>query len=283
MSTTHLLSSPCGSRTSLTQIAARDRTMHFPWVIFLVLSAMLVVQPLNRPAASQTLEVPSDSVPADTGRRDTARVGNPHHPLMLPALVALGAVMLFAPSTIVLMNPVRDTVRPGFMDNHVSVYLTGGVGGFDEPDQAGGAHSQSIEFLQNGVYGELRVENFHLPDHTQRQALRVGYLIHPNDAMAGGITLGYRRAPGGGFRQGVEIGFPLLWGTRSGWARIDATYVIASFAADWHWRIQGGFPLSVKPFIAGLSMEFTGPPRWRLAEGPPANGMLLSLLFGMRL
>ena len=267
------------------RVRGSSRSMRSGLALTILLHVALVAQPLRTPAVAQTQtpEVPPDSIPADTLPRDSVRVVSPHHPLMLPALVAFGAVMLFAPSSVLLVNTAPDTTRPGFMDNHISMYVTTGRSRFDEPEQKGSTSSQSIEFLQNGIYGELRVEHFDLPDDMQLQAARLGYLIHPHNAIAGGVTLGYRRAPQGGFREGVEIGFPLLFGTQASWARFDATYVVASFASDWNWRFQGGFLISRPPLTAGFSMEFKGPPRWPSDGGAPANGSIISLLLGIRL
>lgn len=196
--------------------------------------------------------VRGDTLPRDTITVDVAYPEARHDPLLFPALAAATAVILVVPSAaLALMVPV-DTTESTFWEGRVSAYVTGG---FSWQEEQEGVQSANVELLWNGIYGAVRVENFELPRHFQYQSVRGGYLLHPKRGVAGGVTVGYRRAPQDRSHQGVEIGFPVFTGSRKGTLRLEPTYVFAPGGVSWNYRFQGDYPISGGPLFFGLCME----------------------------
>lgn len=160
---------------------------------------------------------------------------------LVPVLAVTAGMALFVPAalTLVVTNPDAPATT---MHDYVSVYMTAGGADYQEPERSGLMDSQNIEVFWKGLYGEGRVENYDLPEHVRLQSARVGYLLRPANGMAGGMTVGYRRARKGWFGEGVEIGFPVLMGGARFWGRFDAMYLFSDIADNWHWRFQWGSP-----------------------------------------
>jgi hypothetical protein len=179
----------------------------------------------------------------DTTSRDT--IVTPNHGGMLVMMAAATLVILSAPGPFVsVTNP--DTTHLGFADNHWALYVAGGPlsGSRGGNDFWGWAYSASFEVLTKGVYSELRTENFHLNNnHVQFWTIRGGYLFRPKPAVAGGVTIGYRYA-GRSSQNAVEVGFPLVVGSRRGWMRLEPTYIISSQGVSWNYRWQSELPVS---------------------------------------
>jgi hypothetical protein len=152
--------------------------------------------------------------------------------------------------------------------------VTGGGGGTSKVDEW--THSESIEILKNGIYGEVRIENLYVPDRFQFQTLRGGYLAHPKPALVGGVTLGYRRAQGDRVQNALEIGLPLVIGAPRGSFRFEPTYLISSAEISWNYRGQIEFNIPRRHLVAGLNVE--GKP---LRRGDPYFGTV-ALLLGVR-
>jgi len=206
-----------------------------------LLACDLVLASALLPAISHAQEHPPAS--RDTTARDSNAV-SPNHGAVAVALAAATLVMLAAPGPLVFVtNP--DTTHLGFADNHVAVSVTAGpLFGLGRGQDFGGwAYSAGVETLMNGVYAELRTENFTL-DHVRFWTIRGGYLFHPKAAVAGGATLGYRYAGRAGLENAIEVGFPLVVGTRRGWMRFEPSYVISSQGVSWNYRWQSEFPVS---------------------------------------
>jgi hypothetical protein len=190
----------------------------------------------------------------DTTRRDTVVVA-PNHGGMLVVMAAVTLVILSAPGPFAsVTNP--DTTDLGFADSHWATYVTGGPlsGSRGGKDFWGWAYSASIEVLTKGVYAELRTENFHIDDHVQFWTMRGGYLFRPKPAVAGGVTIGYRFAGRSNSQRAVEVGFPLVVGSRRGWMRFEPTYVISSQGVSWNYRWQSELPVS-RSFFSGVDFD----------------------------
>lgn len=200
---------------------------------------------------AQEPKAPADSVPRDTVPSDSVPLHHPHG--MVLGLAAAALVLAVAPSVATTLATPGDTAMPGSpARDHVSAYVTGG-GSWKEGQTW--AYSASVELLKNGWYTEMRVETFHLPRHFQYQSLSVGYLFRPKGGVAGGATIGYRRASRDRTQRGVTIGFPMMVDGTDGTVRVEPTYVFSPSGVSWNYRFLGELAIGDGPFSWGLSMD----------------------------
>lgn len=160
-----------------------------------------------------------------------------------------------------------DDPELGFWRDHAtaSVALRGI---FDDSRMAGGLGAE-LELLHRGLYGELRLEQYHasedLPRPVRLWSARAGYLVHPVRHLAGGVTVGYRHARGAPDEwttTGVEIGFPLIAAlcrergvAGTCWMRWEPAYVITPARAAMSPRFEVEFPFWWRPLVAGFTFE----------------------------
>ena len=147
--------------------------------------------------------------------------------------------------------------------------------GMDSPFEAW-SHSENVELLSNHLYAALRLESFEVSHPVRFQSVAAGYLFRPKPAVRGGVTLGYRHASVRGGSDAVQIGLPLMVGSRLHLIRFEPTYVISRKGLMWRYRFQGEFPVPRTPLIWGLSIEATP-----LRQGGSYHGLVM-LLFGVR-
>lgn len=209
------------------------------------------------PVVAQSPGVPPECVAADT----TSRLSQPVVP---PEYYA----MLLAPGLLawIVDEPCpREPSTLGFWRQHFSV--TTALSSVYDGRRVGWALSSGAEVLVNGWYGELRVEEYRHSGPIRLRSLRGGYWVHPTPRLAGGATLGYRRASGDLPEEwtspaGLEIGFPIVYGFRStpraGWLRYDLVYVIAARQGSIAPRLAAEFPISRLPLVAGFHVEGKG-------------------------
>lgn len=239
-------------RTGL--LGGRRRSTATVAPLLLQIVTFISLPPLSRSAIAQEPAAPTDSAP-------------PVRCIPAAALLVVGGMLLSAPASLLLLNttpdpadreePIPDDMEPAFWDNHVSAYLTGGLTERfrKEPNRYGWAHSVSVEVFAHGIYGELRVERFAVPDHVQFQTVRAGYLFRPRRAVATGVTLGHRSAYGERVQDAFEIGLPLVVGAARGSARFEPTYLISSQGVSWNYRFQTELYIPRSPFMAGVGWE----------------------------
>jgi hypothetical protein len=223
-----------------------------------VIFAPLVVQlvawapPLSRPAVAQKPGTPRDSAPNDSAPRKPTGIGC--EMCLAAVLAAFWTVTLIAPSSMLLVKKALNPPPGALPDSHLSAYFAGGGGGLNHGAN-GWAHSENVEVLRHGLYGEVRIENFYAPDHIQFQTVRAGYLAHPKPQASGGVTLGYRTAHGDGGRNALEIGVPLAVGNERGAFRAEATYLISPEGVTWNYRLQMELYIPSKRLVTGFDFE----------------------------
>jgi hypothetical protein len=201
-----------------------------------------------------------------------------HHGGMMLAMAAFTVVSAVAPS-VMATRATPDTTRKlrSTTRDHVSAYVAVGASWIEGQTSA---YSASIELLENGWYAEMRVETFHLPQHFQYQSVSGGYLFRPKRGVAGGATIGYRRASRDRTQRGVMIGFPLIVDGYDGTARIEPTYVVSPSGVNWNYRLLVELAIGDSPFSWGLSMEAKALPLERRSK---LFTSALALLVGARL
>jgi hypothetical protein len=202
-------------------------------------------------AGAQEPKAPADSVPADTLPRDSVRVN--HHGGMMFAMAAFVAVSAVAPSalTTAAMPDTTPSRLPRAAD-HVAAYVAVGASWIERHTWS---YAASIELLRSGWYGEMRVEAFYLPEHFKYQSLSGGYLFRPKRVVAGGATIGYRRASRDRAQRGVMIGFPLIVDAADGSMRLESTYVFSPRGVNWNYRLLMELAIGASPFSAGFTAE----------------------------
>jgi hypothetical protein len=245
-------------------------------LVALVLMSPAALTPL---AAQDSTRTPRDTAAArDTAAKDTARVyrGPVDNYALLPILGALVIVLGVAPSSLLLSpkltNPGEGTLA--FAQSHVVAYTTVGI---NYDDRNGWLHTQHVEVVRNGAYGELEVEQFYIHQFYRTETVRLGYLWHPKSPLAGGVTLGYRYATADSLQRGAEVGFPLAMGSDEAWLRFEPTYVVsARDGVCWNYRLQGEIPIGKTPYFSGFNFEAKALGRGDLQAIP------ITLLFGAR-
>jgi hypothetical protein len=200
---------------------------------------------------------------------------NPH------ALQAALYAVVFAPSGL-LKIAEQDTAQHGgplgYWNDHVSFYVTGGLAsGHDGPILgASWTGSGNLEVLWRSTFAEARMEQFRLLDHVEYRTVRVGRLFHPDARMAGGVTLGYRSVRNLRAHEGVEIGFPFIYGGRNTWTRFEAAYVLSEKQSSWNYRLQWERRVGRGPFIVGCNVELKS---WEIRNhGQLSHGMFAIVL-----
>ncbi len=172
-------------------------------------------------------------------------------------MALVGGALLAAPSSFLLTKEAfrQDTFRLGFFDARLRVFFAGG-GGWEKPGK-GWAHSENIELLTGRVLSALRTEYFDFSDlgAVQFTTLRVGYVVHPRAPLAGGVTLGYRWARGDRVQNALEIGFPLFYGRKTVWARLEPVYLLSKAGVTWNYRFHVEAPSPRTPVLAGFNLE----------------------------
>ena len=200
-------------------------------------------------------QAPSDSIPADSARPDSApRYVRPHDPLMLPAIALGVAILVVAPAAAVLpAPPVNTTVAlTWLLRDHAAVRLAGGHSGQHGQTWT---YAAELEILRGSWFGEARLENFHLPRHFQYQSAGVGYLVRSKRGIAGGPVVGYRRAPRDLRQSGLYVGLPYMSDLGGGVGRFEAIYVFSSGGPTWNYRFLAEMPIRKGPYSAGLTLE----------------------------
>lgn len=202
-------------------------------------------------AGAQEPKAPADSVPADTLPRDSVRVVQ-HGGLMF-AMAAFVVVSAVAPSALTTAA-TPDTTRPRVSrtTDHLSTYATVGASWIEGHTWS---YAASIDVLRSGWYAEMRVEAFYLPEHFKYQSLSAGYLFRPKRSVAGGATIGYRRASRDRAQRGVMIGFPLIVDAADGSMRLESTYVFSPSGVNWNYRLLMELAIGDSPFSAGFTAE----------------------------
>src|SRR5687767_3971981 len=144
----------------------------------LALGLLIAATSLSDAALGQVPVIRRDTTARDSVRQDTlpgdSLVRRPIHSpglyLIFPAAAAFvvggTAVGLVAPPAFLLLarrtNP--NGTPPIFREDHVDVYLTAGPAFTTYiKNDAPWAHSESVEVLWDGRYGELRLEHFYMP------------------------------------------------------------------------------------------------------------------------
>jgi hypothetical protein len=212
----------------------------------------------------------------DSVRRAAGRYVGPH--ALQGALYAFFIAPAWIPYFIDPPAPGAPT-RLGFWRDHASLYLAGGGTMAEDGRWAGSA---TVEALRGRVFGEARLEYFHLNTAPQEilryYTLRVGRLGHPNPEIAAGVTLGYRGVRGPRAHDGVEVGFPFIAGGPNGWVRFETAYVI-SLINQWTWnhRVQWERRLHRGPYFAGVGLELKS---WALRRRGELSHGTLTVLFG---
>lgn len=213
--------------------------------------------------------------PPDSAQRDASCLHGPDSPALLVAAVFLAAPPLLAPLAHCLS---KAAAPPGFARPHVTASVTGGPA---LADSAGAtwAHSQNVELYRAGLYAELRLEHFYLPQVIRYRTVRAGYLARPVPGVATGVTVGYRAGRGPGAREGVELGLPWIAGLWRGWIRFEPTYVVGRDGADWSYRLQTEFPIARGPLLVGFNVEAKALP---LRKGGSVGSVTPALVLGAR-
>lgn len=227
-------------------------------------------------ARAQEPKAPADSVPADTVLPDSVRAYR--HGGLLFAMAAFTVVSAVAPP-VMMTQATPDTTRTlsSPTSDHVAAYVAGGVSWIEGQT---GTYSVSVELLERGWYAEMRVETFHLPKHIQYQSLSGGYLFRPKRGVAGGATIGYRRASRDRTQRGVTIGFPLIVDGYDGTGRLEPTYVFSPSGVNWNYRVLMELAIGDSPFSWGLNIEAKSLPVERRSR---LFASAFALLIGMRL
>jgi hypothetical protein len=245
-------------------------------VVLAFLAAHMGALPQLRPAAAaQQPQTPPDSVRTDSIPTDSAH-GSVHDPRMLLEMLGVFVVLPIAPPLIVTFAPPVDTSvkLTWLLKDHVAIRVAGGRSG--EKGQSW-TYAGDVELLRGPWYGEVRIENFHVPRHSQYQSISAGYLFRAKRGIAAGATLGYRHAPRDPTHSGVSLGLPYLSDLGRGVLRFEATYVFSSGGPSWNYRFHGEYPISDGPFSFGMSIEGKTYPIDGSAEGfTSAYGVLLA-------
>jgi hypothetical protein len=214
--------------------------------------------PIDRSALAQRPATPRDSLPKDS--QPARPVGVGCEMCGLVALAAVAAVMVAAPSAVLLIKEKRDADTTGHLRvwparNHITVSFVGG-GSWETPGK-GWVHAENLEVVKGHLHGELRVEDLHFSDlgSVQFQTIRAGYFLHRRALLRGGATVGYRNARGDRVQNAVEVGLPLEMGSERGWMRFEPTYVLSSAGVTWNYRLQGDFPIAHTPLLIGFNVE----------------------------
>ena len=223
-------------------------------VLTLLLLQLFNLAPLSAVhGLAQDRPAPNDSVPRDS----QPRYAGPGCEMCLGvALAAFSAVMLTAPPSVFFLKGTRrDTLHLTFSDDHVSVFFIGG-GSWERPGR-GWVYSSNFEILKRGLYGGVSIEDFRFSDlgTVHFATVRTGYLVRARPGLAGGVTLGYRSARGNGVQNAIEIGLPLVMGSRKAWGRFEPTYAISSAGVSWNYRLRLEAPIGQTPFFAGFNID----------------------------
>jgi hypothetical protein len=196
-------------------------------------------------------------------RADSAAVRRDgHHGPPIRAML----VFYLAPSAL-LLSPdaacVWDDQRLGFWRDHVSLHASGG--GAASADGVALTHSAGLELFALGGYAEFRLDRYHFSDPVHMWDARVGYLIHPAQGIAGGVTVGWREAPdvpGGWTGGGVLIGFPIMLAAcgerRPCWLRWEPIYLISSKRLGFTPRFRLELPLARTPLVGRVDLDVRG-------------------------
>ena len=198
-----------------------------------------------------------DSVVRDSLARDSTRYRPIHDPrmyLLLPVGFA-GMVVATVVATVAPAPAARWLGKPGpptmaAVKDHRFVYVAVG-GAYDKLRTR--TLAAGMEVVRQGMYAELRVEDFYRPRRFEYITVRGGYLFHPRNKSAGGVTVGYQHASSDPAQRGVEVGLPLLLGDSTGTVRIDPTYLLSSGGVLWNYRVQLEFPIPRQPYFLGVS------------------------------
>ncbi len=206
---------------------------------------------------------------------DSARI-EPRRPPFVRALL----LMPVAPAGLILLMDTTNREFPplGFWAGRLAAHVTGGPAFADSAGETW-AYSAGVEILARGFYAEARNEHFRLPQHIEYRTVRLGYLLHRVPEAAGGVTIGYRDARGAHGHGGVEIGFPLITGSRNFWLRYDASYVISKETPSWNYRMQAEYVVRGGPVYIGANVEAKTLP---LRNGSKVSSVPLAVVVGVR-
>jgi len=227
------------------------------FAVTLALLLITLASLLSQSALAQRPAAPKDTTPKDSRPRGVGCE-------MCLGVVLAGfvvAVLVAPPALLFIKHDTSDHRRPGapFADPHVSLYFVGG-GSWEKPG-LGWVRSEILEVHRKRMYGEVDFENSYFSDlgHFQFQSVRAGYLLH-NTAMAGGVSLGYRRAVGDRVQDALQIGLPLAMdlgrqgGVQASW-RFEPTYLISSQGVSWNYRLQWDLAFPRSHLVTGFNVE----------------------------
>jgi hypothetical protein len=195
-------------------------------------------------------------------QRDSLKAGMVRdHPPLVRTLV----LFYVAPSALLLSSDfcMGDDEELAFWRDHVSAYAS--VGGMASTKDVGLVHSIGVEVFALGAYAEVRLDRYHPSDRVEMWDARVGYLIHPSQGIAGGVTAGWRGSPDtpdGWTGGGLMIGFPIMF-TACGegnpcWLQWEPIYVISGRGLGFTPRLRLNLPLARTPLVARVDLEARG-------------------------
>ena len=219
-----------------------------------MLSAAVSVQPVT----AQRPPSPPDSAARDTSAADTLTTdtirGSPHSLgmyLILPAGVVAFALLATVPAPAALLGPRGDNTM-GFIQDRIT--LSTAFGGHFHDGQTWGS-SFSLEVVRRAFLLELSREEYYGSRRARYATARIGYFFHPRQAVAGGLTIGYRDATDDARTGGFEIGLPLVGEKHGSTIRLEPTYVISPVGALWNYRFQWEFAIPKTRSFAGVTMS----------------------------
>ncbi|MFI5236189.1 MAG: hypothetical protein ACHQXA_10795, partial [Gemmatimonadales bacterium] len=135
---------------------------------------------------------------------------------------------------------------------HLEGYLAAGVARTSSSNTF--TLGEHIDLFVHHLYGSLAYEDFSRWD-VRLASGTAGYLLRPRGPLAGGVTLGYRRATGTGAEDALLIGLPLVFGSERAAMWFEATYAISHSGVSWGYRFQSDLYALPRPFFAGLRVE----------------------------
>lgn len=185
----------------------------------------------------------------DSAAHDTTHVVNGEGGLFL-ALAAFTVVAVAAPP-LLLMSPNPDTTI-SLPSRSLHAYVAAGGTGASSPNSF--TLVERADLVARHAYGALESEYF---DREQLHfySARAGYLFRPCGALAGGLTVGYRYATGGGAEDAALVGLPLVFGSERAAMWLEPTYAISHHGVSWGYRFEGDLNVLPRPFFLGLRAE----------------------------
>jgi hypothetical protein len=239
------------------------------------ISLLVTIVSSGTSADSALLSAQEPVAPADSAARDSASADTIPWCHIHCMGAALYGIVLF-PSFFRLDEitfDARDSIHVGFWGNHVAIEGGAGYGTVDGGElsqEEGWSRAVAIEALFRGMYAELSLSDFDVPDRLVARSVRLGWFRHARPGTAGGVTVGYSRGRGdrGRDHDGVELGFPWIIRTcpRSGrcWLRFEPRYRmplrhLSSRTASYNYHLEATFADGRSPFFIGGAADLRAP------------------------